>query len=651
VAACGVRELLDAVSDVDWALLRHAYGSAEQVPEWLEGLLSPVTAAEALDHLDTSIYHQGGQVCSAAAAALPFLIRLAAHPEVPGRVGVLDLVGEFARLQNAMVEPWRSKPEAVVCQAALDDAFGVFISLLDEQDPAIRASAAGVLVELVDRADTIVDEFRRRCAAEPDPGARANFVWLIARLATAISEERRQLVRMWLKASIPPPGHPLRLAFLVASRRIDSAAVPYRDMIAALDGAQHPTDFTDAIVWIEHELAEERAARVILARRALDRAVRTGDRHCMASAGAVMVKWRSATAELVTAVAGTLHGLPDIVESALHLLAAVGEVSRPYIDEIAAKVAEPGRTGKLAAWALARLGDERAVPMAILSLRGAPDVYAMGGTFYTDAFYWLQQDPGIVDVLTPMSAFADRIMPAIRGRLRLDEKVPTANQLGDVVVAFGPAAVEVVPEFSAMLGTDRHRTACRVLAALGPEASAARDRLAGYAEDGGFAGSGAAWALFRVTGDPQPFLNASDVWGGKYDNAIAARRLADLGPLAIGHRDRIEHLLREKRSSWTSWDGVELAYAHFRVTGDATLCIEVFDVALDPLRRKRQLPVVRTVLRYLTELGRAGIRFEPLLQSVVDQDERLIYSGGWRGIAEDDEVVELATAALQSLTR
>jgi hypothetical protein len=651
VAGCGVPELLDGASDVDWALLQHAYGSAEQVPEWLAGLLSPMTATEALDHLDTSIYHQGGAVYTAAAAALPFLIRLAAHPEVPGRAGVLDLVGKFARLQNAIVEPWKSKPEAVTCRTAIYDAFDVFRSLLDEEDPAIRSSAAEVLVQLVDRADTIVNEFQRRYAAEPDPGTRVEFVWIIGRLAASLSETHRLSARMWLEASMPPPGDPVRLAFLVVWRRIDSAAVPYRDMLAALHGAQQPADFTDPIGWIEQELAEEREARLILARRALDRAVRTGDLRGMASTGAVMMKWRSATAELVPAIAPTLHDLPDIAESALHLLAAAGEVSRPHVNEIAAKVAEPGRTRKLAAWALARLGDERALPMATLSLSGTPDVYGIGSSHYTDRHYWLKQDPGIADVLTPMSAFADRLVPAIRRRLRLDEKAPTAHQLGEVIIAFGPRAADAVPEFAAMLGTDRHQTACRVLAALGPAATAARDRLARCAADGGFDGSGAAWALFRVTGDPQPFLNAPDVWGGKYDTTATAHRLADLGPLAIRHRDRIQHLLQEKRSSWTTLEGVELAHAHFRMTGDAALCMDVFATALGPLRQKRQLPVVRTVLRYLPELGPAGVRFEPLLQQVVDQDERLIYSGGWRGIAEDDEAVELATAALHSMTR
>jgi hypothetical protein len=154
-----------------------------------------------------------------------------------------------------------------------------------------------------------------------------------------------------------------------------------------------------------------------------------------------------------------------------------------------------------------------------------------------------------------------------------------------------------------------------------------------------------------VSGDPQPFLDAPDVWGGRYDITAAAQRLADFGPLVVRHRDRAELLLQEKQASWTNWTGVELAYAHFRITGDAALCLEVFDTALDPLRHKRQLPVVRSVLGRLAEFGPAAMRFQPLLREMVNQDERLVHRGGWRGIAEDDEAVALATMALNSVTR
>ena len=70
---------------------------------------------------------------------------------------------------------------------------------------------------------------------------------------------------------------------------------------------------------------------------------------------------------------------------------------------------------------------------------------------------------------------------------------------------------------------------------------------------------------------------------------------------------------------------------------------------LDPLRHSRQLPVSRQALRYIATLGPAAARFTPLLHNAVTQDERLIYSGGWRGITEDDEAQSLAKQALAAV--
>lgn len=49
-------------------------------------------------------------------------------------------------------------------------------------------------------------------------------------------------------------------------------------------------------------------------------------------------------------------------------------------------------------------------------------------------------------------------------------------------------------------------------------------------------------------------------------------------------------------------------------------------------------------------LGPAAARFTPLSQNAVAQDERLLCSGGWRGIAEDDEARKLSQEALTAIT-
>jgi hypothetical protein len=271
----------------------------------------------------------------------------------------------------------------------------------------------------------------------------------------------------------------------------------------------------------------------------------------------------------------------------------------------------------------------------------------MGSSHYVDDFYWLTQDPGIADVCLPLTAYADDLVPAIRWRLRNDPATPTAYQLTQVLTAYGPAAAAAIPELIAMLGTHHPATACTVLAALGSAAEPARTRLTRMANSAGRDAVTAAWTLFRVTGDPEPFLARDDVLDAPRTSASTARMLGDLGPVAMRYLPDLERQLEDNPDYWPTWDGVELGFAHYRITGDPARCLAVFDAALDPLRHSRQLPVSRQALRYLTVLGPTAAEFTPLLRRAVEQDERLLYAGGWRGIAEDDEARDLANQALR----
>src|SRR3954449_4706176 len=90
---------LDGLDEIPWADLRHAYGSAADVPGMLRGLARPGAdseRADLLDRLDSSIYHQGGAVYSAGAVAVPFLIELASTPAVPSRGAIVELIARFA---------------------------------------------------------------------------------------------------------------------------------------------------------------------------------------------------------------------------------------------------------------------------------------------------------------------------------------------------------------------------------------------------------------------------------------------------------------------------------------------------------------------------------------------------------------------------
>jgi hypothetical protein len=62
-----------------------------------------------------------------------------------------------------------------------------------------------------------------------------------------------------------------------------------------------------------------------------------------------------------------------------------------------------------------------------------------------------------------------------------------------------------------------------------------------------------------------------------------------------------------------------------------------------------RLSVSRHALRYIAAIGPAAARFTQLLHKAATQDERLGYSGGWRGITEDEEAQSLAGQALAAV--
>ncbi|AKN71908.1 PBS lyase [Streptomyces sp. PBH53] len=85
--------MFTGIDEVDWASLRHAYGSAEDVPGWLRALASADTAerATALDGMFGAVHHEG-RVYDSTLACVPFLFALAAREEVPDRGCIVELL-------------------------------------------------------------------------------------------------------------------------------------------------------------------------------------------------------------------------------------------------------------------------------------------------------------------------------------------------------------------------------------------------------------------------------------------------------------------------------------------------------------------------------------------------------------------------------
>lgn len=119
-----VTAALSGLDTVDWSALTHAYGPADDVPGLLGALCSPdeERRRNALYELYGNIFHQGSRY-PATAAAVPFLVRMAADPQLPDRAGCLQLLAALAigydeaHLPGGIaITEWRSAVEEVRAQ-------------------------------------------------------------------------------------------------------------------------------------------------------------------------------------------------------------------------------------------------------------------------------------------------------------------------------------------------------------------------------------------------------------------------------------------------------------------------------------------------------------------------------------------------------
>jgi len=109
---------------------------------------------------------------------------------------------------------------------------------------------------------------------------------------------------------------------------------------------------------------------------------------------------------------------------------------------------------------------------------------------------------------------------------------------------------------------------------------------------------------------------------------------AALGRDAAVHAPRIRDLLTRK----DEWTRVEAAHALWRVTGGAAASVSIFASVLDGVADGVALPVTRAAARYLAAIGPEAAPAVPILRRILADDRRHAYFGGWRAIAEDEEL-------------
>lgn len=156
--------MLVGLDAVEWSNLRHAYGTAEDVPELLREVAFGDDAARhgTITRLCGTIWHQG-DVYEATAPAVPFLVEIIVARDVIAedtRASIGLLLTEIALDDPLLDVKFSQSAEQVEQERQWRDAARQVVSqhlptlsvLLDEDSSAMHAVAAGVAAQLPDHA-------------------------------------------------------------------------------------------------------------------------------------------------------------------------------------------------------------------------------------------------------------------------------------------------------------------------------------------------------------------------------------------------------------------------------------------------------------------------------------------------------------------
>ncbi|MGW6391816.1 hypothetical protein ACWFR1_15210 [Streptomyces sp. NPDC055103] len=656
----------DALEAIAWGSLEHAYGSAGDVPDQLRALYRPeeeaqraadarallTSAEDAADALLASLYHQGGTVCSAAVAALPFLVRAATDPAVTVRVDLLDLVGSLASEGNLVKERWIAPGWAEAWYRAIP----TLLPLLHDPSAEIRNTVARALGEARGRADEVLIALWARRPVERDPDTRKSVVVAAGRLAAHADRERTDTVRRLWELTEPEAGPGARLLAVQAlhSARPDVADARYARVVTdVLTGGDLDGWSVAGAIRL---LGDDRAPAVRLLLELLGHTDTATRRSALEAAAEELSRRRSAVPALLPAVAGCLDDPePENRLFAARVLGMCGTAARPWADALAARITDDGEPYLPAQdhmlWALSRTGDPRCAAPLARRLAGERLGFV---TYSVHSEGWWTHELSLSKTLGPLGAHAGVLLPPLRAGLAATGSVDDRRALCQVLTAWGPAAAPAIPELVATLETDGAVWALDALAAIGPEAAAAVDParlralIASPPPGQTFAPRSLTLAYGRLTGDPGPGLallrtlrtDPSGQW-------TLPTLLGTLGAAGAPYVDRLRELLHAHPHGWQP---LEAGEALWRITGLAEEVVPVLVGAVEPFVGGGATPAVTKTVRLLGEIGPPAAAAAPVLRAFLDADERPVEHGSWRSVPEDDELTAAAGAALLAVS-
>ncbi|MEV5434661.1 hypothetical protein AB0K80_01305 [Streptomyces sp. NPDC052682] len=630
------------VSEVPRVLRRLALGGAEAGEEDTYPLFSCLAAGN-------------GRVPSAATAALPFLVALAADPGQAQRLALVDLLvalhQEAATAAPHLVDEgwpaaWRRHRPAIR-------------ALLADPDPRVRREA----LPLAEGAADLLDRWR----AEPDPTVRLPLLLHLGRAAAGARDDVRAGVRAVL-AGVLRDGDPvLRVAAVFAWAHLDPG-MPVRRLDTLVDalaeehdfaavwympGVEHGYSRTDLVPWLAGLLRHDTPAATSLvlrlagaAHRALDTALH---RAALTEAWRLLVR-RPSTAPALLPVAGALLADPDssVRLKAAHLLAVLGRRAAPYADRLAELADDPGEddvdylegtVGDYARWALARIGDPRALPGLVERLYAPYREHYGRGYCAGDP-----RLPELDEVLAPLRSHADVLLPPLREVMRQHAAHyggagPLTGAFLRVLRAWGGRAVAALPEVVPLLADPAvSLSAVQALAAMGPAAASAEPAVRGCAVlDQPRNRQTVAWAAWRLGGDRERALRliGDAVLTDKAPFYGPLHLLADFGPAAAPYAGRVRHIMEHAEGE----PRLRAAAALWAITGEPEPSVPVLAEFVLPMADgDDRYGLFADALRALARIGVLTPAARAALRTLRDRDRRLSPGPDYRAILLDEEL-------------
>lgn len=640
----------DGLDEISWGTLKHNYGTAEDIPGLLRSCASRGRdkALKAVDELDNHLYHQGGWICPAASAALPFLVRLAANPKVTVRAEVIETITSLARVA-AEVEPKRVD-QAWPC--AMEAAAPSLLALLADRDPKVRHAVVHLAGVRGLGPDLVLPALRARLREERDEAVRYDLTISLG-AAAAGSPHSAEVSRELAAIAGSADDSRERLAAVHGLARLGEPVYEHIDLMVRAT-ARESSDVIgvggllagsplDAIAYAEGMSRQGNATQRIAA---------------MENIGMLLQQWRAVPGSVLPYLGGQLQAPEaDVRFRAAFLLACLGGSAAPYADKVAALIADDSRTSSrvyervsdAAVWALLRFGDPRGVAGLRDRLAGDRLGFTDHEAYYPSSVIFMFALPSIGQAVGLTGPGADLLDLVVR-RLRRSHEAGNqslTNVLCEVLADHGPVPA-AVPDLIRVLedsvpGRFPGPYAASALGNIGEDAYSAAPELRRHAAAGCKASE---WAARLVSGNAEEALPGLLAELDKPRPAHPwVRYLADFGSLAAPAEPRLREILASRRESWLS---TETAHTLWRITGDSDTAVRALSWAIPYLLEGVCTPAMALALEYLAEIGRSVPDVTAAARFVLASPLRLTSSGGWRAFTQDEQI---QAAAAEYLTR